>query len=231
MTDTKPSPSKPTRTDRIKALQQQIQTLTERLAQYEFELEERPSAIAGAGSGLFTRTSIPSGRMVGEYTGVRAYRLLVPATGRYVMWHRNEDGQPTFLKQDTYILWLVDDEEDGRPWQGNYPEIETGIDGNIPGNLVRYANSDDEPNLEMFVTEDKRVMAISLREIDAEEELFWDYHPGREKDFSINPDHIETDFKRYITVTEKGWVRLTEQALVVPPKRGGKKRRRKRRSR
>ncbi len=231
MTDTKPSPSKPTRTDRIKALQQQIQTLTERLAQYEFELEERPSVIAGAGSGLFTKTPIPSGRMVGEYTGVRAYRLLVPATGRYVMWHRNKDGQPTFLKQDTYILWLVDDEEDSRPWQGHYPEIETGIDGNIPGNLVRYANSDDEPNLEMFVTEDKRVMAISLREIDAEEELFWDYHPGREKDFSINPDHIETDFKRYITVTEKGWVRLTEQALEVPPKRGGKKRRRKRRSR
>lgn len=217
----------------ITELQAQIATLTARLSRYEFDLEEGPSQIEDGGCGLFTNSRIPSGSVVGEYIGTRTYRILIPATGRYVMWQRNETeekkGEPQFLKQDTYVLWLVDDEEDSHPWQGHYPEIEMGIDGNVPGNMVRFANSDDEPNLEMFVTEDKRVMAISLREVEAGEELFWDYHPGREKDFSITPDHIETDLKRYITVTDKGWVRLTEAALEVPQKRGGKRRRRNRR--
>ncbi len=217
--------------DHLSLLQDQIAELKARLAHYEFELEEGTSAIEGAGTGLFTNSFIPSGCVVGEYSGTRSYRLLVPATGRYVMWQKDAQGKPRFLTEDTYILWLVDEDEDDRPWMGDYPEVETGIDGGVSGNVMRYANSDDEPNLEMFVTEDKRVMAISVREIEADKELFWDYHPGRDKDFSVTPDHIETELQRFITVTDKGWVRLTEQALQIPQKRGGKKNKKRRKKR
>ncbi|CAM3577253.1 SET domain-containing protein [Parendozoicomonas haliclonae] len=215
--------------ERLSQLQSQIAELKARLANYEFELAEGQSRLEGAGSGLFAKTFIPSGRVVGEYTGTESFRLLVPATGRYVMWQRDAQGQPHFLDKDTYILWLVDDEEDDQPWMGDYPEIESGIDGSVSGNLMRYANSNDEPNLEMFVTENQRVVAISLRDIEPEEELFWDYHPGRDKDFSIIPDHIETDLERFIRVSDDGQVRLTDQALQIPQKRGGKKRKKKRR--
>ena len=36
------------------------------------------------------------------------------------------------------------------------------------------------------------------------------------------PDHIESDFKRYITVTDKGWVRLTEAAWSRPKREAAK---------
>ncbi len=211
----------------IASLQREVSELKARLANYEFRLHEGESKIEGAGTGLFTRDFIPSGRVVGEYTGVKSFRLLVPATGRYVMWQRDEQGLPHFLNQDTYILWLVDDDDD-EPWRGEYPDLEMGIDGRHSESPMRYANSADEPNLEMFVTDDQGVVAISLREVEPDSELFWDYHPGRDKDFGIVPDHIETDLEKYITVNDKGRVQLTDQALQIPTRRGGKKRKKKR---
>ncbi|MCL6270520.1 SET domain-containing protein-lysine N-methyltransferase [Sansalvadorimonas sp. 2012CJ34-2] len=214
-------------TEKIISLQSEIAELKARLANYEFHLESGESQLDEAGTGLFTKNFIPAGRVVGEYTGRKSYRLLVPATGRYVMWQEDEQGQPHFLNQDTYILWLVDEEEDDQPWQGDYPELETGIDGAHCTSVMRYANSNDDPNLEMFVTENLHVVAVSLREIEPGEELFWDYHPGRDKDFSVVPDHIETDLERFVTVNEEGWVRLTQEALVIRQQRGGKRNRRK----
>ncbi len=211
--------------DKIASLQSEVSELRARLANYEFHLEDGQSGIEGAGTGLFTHSFIPTGRVVGEYTGVKSYRLLVPATGRYIMWQKDDQGMPHFLNQDTYILWLVDeDEDDDIPWCGEYPDLEMGIDGADNESPMRFANSNDDPNLEMFVTEDHHVMAISLRDIEPGEELFWDYHPGRDKDFAVNPDHIETDLEKFVTVDANGWVRLTEQALQIPQKRGGKKR-------
>ena len=223
-------PLEQTLEQKLASLQSENAELKARLANYEFHLQEKQSLIPGAGTGLYTRELIPAGRVVGEYTGIRSFRLLVPATGRYVMWQRNEQGLPKFLNQDTYILWLVDEEEDDQPWQGEYPELEMGLDGAMAGNLMRYANSHDEPNLEMFVTEDQHVVALSLRVIEPGEELYWDYHPGREKDFEIHPDHIETDLEQFVTVDDKGWVRLTEQALQIPQRRGGKKKKKRRRN-
>ncbi|MTI13161.1 SET domain-containing protein-lysine N-methyltransferase [Sansalvadorimonas verongulae] len=214
--------------EKVASLQSEIAELRARLANYEFRLEEATSTIPGAGTGLFTRDFIPSGRVVGEYTGRKSFRLLVPSTGRYVMWQRDEQGMPHFLNKDTYILWLVDEEEDDEPWRGEYPGLEMGIDGTHSDNCMRYANSNDDPNLEMFVTEDQHVVAVSLRDIEPNQELFWDYHPGRDKDFEIVPDHIETDLEKFIIVDDKGCVRLTEQALQIPQERGGKKRKKRR---
>ncbi len=213
--------------DRIVSLQSEIAELKARLANYEFQLDKGESQIKGAGTGLFTKNFIPAGRVVGEYTGMRSYRLLVPATGRYVMWQKDEQGFPRFLNQDTYILWLVDEEDDDHPWQGDYPDLEVGIDGAYCSSFMRYANSNDDPNLEMFVTDDQHVIALSVRDIEPGEELFWDYHPGRDKDFSTHPDHIEPDLERYVVVNEEGWVKLTQEALHVQPKRGRRRNRKK----
>ena len=217
--------------ERIISLQSEIAELKARLANYEFQLEKGKSQIEGAGDGLFTRDFIPGGRVVGEYTGLKSYRLLVPVTGRYVMWQKDEQGFPRFLNQDTYILWLVDEDEDDQPLTGDYPELEMGIDGAYCTSFMRYANSNDDPNMEMFVTDDQHVIALSVRDIEPGEELFWDYHPGRDKDFAVHPDHIETDLDRFVVVNEEGWVRLTQEALHIPPKRGGKRRRNKKKKR
>ncbi len=205
--------------EQVTAENQQLQS---RLKRYEFDLIEGASRIEGAGKGLFTRDFIPSGSVVGEYSGRRAFRIEIPATGRYVMWHKDESGCPLFLDNDTYILWLVDEyefddeeEEDIEPdWENYTPVIEQGIDASDGGrSLLRLANSSDEPNLSMLVTHDRRVFAVAMEDILPGEELYWDYHPDRDKDFEVDPDHVEMDLDRYITVGRNGWIKLRRAAF------------------
>jgi SET domain-containing protein len=74
--------------------------------------------------------------------------------------------------------------------------IERGIDAaNGTSSLLSLVNSNDEPNISMVVTHDRRVFAVAMENILAGKELYWDYHPERDKDFEIDPDHIETDLE------------------------------------
>ncbi|MCK5893287.1 MAG: SET domain-containing protein-lysine N-methyltransferase [Endozoicomonadaceae bacterium] len=210
---------------KIEQLMAENQRLESRLKRYEFELSEGSSHIEGAGNGLFTRDFIPSGTIVAEYVGRRAFRIAIPATKRYVMWHRDRSGYPLFLKSDTYILWLVDeehefdeeyDEDAEQDWKNYSPVIEYGIDAeDDEQSLLSLVNSNDEPNLSMIVTHDRRVFAVAMEDILIGEELSWDYHPDRDKDFDLDPDHIEQDVDRYIMVERNGWVTLRDEAFPL----------------
>lgn len=210
---------------KLEQLMTENQQLESRLKRYEFELSTGKSRIEGAGKGLFTRDFIPSGSVVAEYAGRRAFRIAIPATKRHVMWHRDKRGYPLFLESDTYILWLVDekyatdeehDEAIEQDWENYSPVIEYGIDAEgDEQSLLSLANSNDEPNLSMIVTHDRRVFAVAMEDILIGEELYWDYHPDRDKDFDLDPDYIEKDIDRYIMVERNGWITLRDEAFPL----------------
>lgn len=117
-------------------------------------IEIRPSAIAGLGA--FATRRIPKGARIIEYTGDR----ITPheADSRYA---DGPSGLPLVL------LFTVDSR--------------TVIDAGVDGNEARYINHSCEPNCEA-VTERRRIWIYALRDIEAGEELSYDYNLTGEDD-------------------------------------------------
>jgi uncharacterized protein len=111
-----------------------------------FEL--RPSPIEGLGA--FAIRKIRRGSRVIEYLGERI--TVAEADARY-------EGGATLTPH--VLLFTVDDQ--------------TVIDGGVGGNEARYINHSCEPNCES-VTRGKRVWIYALRDIEAGEELTYDYN-------------------------------------------------------
>jgi SET domain-containing protein len=110
--------------------------------------EVRPSKISGMGA--FSTRSIAKGRRVIEYVGERI--STEEADARY-------EGGP--LLHPIVLLFTVDSQ--------------TVIDAAVGGNESRFINHSCEPNCEA-VTRGQRVWIYALRDIEAGEELTYDYN-------------------------------------------------------
>jgi len=211
-------------------IQAENRILKKKLSLYEFCFYAKESLIKGAGVGLFTSSKIPSGSIIGEYTGIKVWRMTIPKTKRYVVWSIDKNNRPKFHLSDTYILWFEDEEysvdETGHYTDKNNcdenvsPIIEDGIDGSENTNsLLWRSNSSDTPNSTILVTHDRKAFAIAMEDISPEQEICWDYNPGTEKDFSVPPDAVENDYNRYITIDENGQVHLKHQNKTINTER------------
>jgi len=125
-------------------------------------IEVRNSAIHGRG--VFALRRIPKGTRIIEYTGERVSHA--EADRRYE--DRPDDDNHTFL-------FIVD--------------RRTVIDAGVGGNEARYINHACDPNCESVI-EARRVFIEALRDIEAGEELAYDYQIQREKDDPANVDEI-----------------------------------------
>ena len=121
------------------------------MALLEKELKIRPSTIAGAGNGLFTQTFIPQGTRIVEYKGT------------VTTWEqvRNDptNGYIYFLKPN----YVIDAREH-------------------PKSFARYANDarglvkiKHRSNNAKFITEGLHVFLVSVKDIEAGEEILVDY--------------------------------------------------------
>jgi hypothetical protein len=122
----------------------------------------RESAIHGRG--VFALRGIRKGTRIVEYTGERISHA--EADRRYE--DRPDDDSHTFL-------FIVD--------------RRTVIDAGVGGNEARYINHACAPNCESVI-ESKRIFIEALRDIEAGEELLYDYQIQREKDDPPNVEQI-----------------------------------------
>jgi len=125
-------------------------------------IEVRDSAIHGRG--VFALRRIRKGTRIIEYTGERVSHA--EADRRYE--DRPDDDNHTFL-------FIVD--------------RRTVIDAGVGGNEARYINHACDPNCESVI-EARRVFIEALRDIEAGEELAYDYQIQREQDDPPNVDEI-----------------------------------------
>jgi len=102
------------------------------------------------GRGVFAREFIPAGTRLIEYTGER---ITEDEGDRRYPW---DDSVPYHT-----LLFKVDDD--------------LLVDGNVGGNLSRWINHSCEPNCASAI-KDGRIYIDSLRDIQAGEELTYDYH-------------------------------------------------------
>lgn len=112
-----------------------------------FSVEIKPSTIRGAGLGLFALEPIPSGVVVGEYTGDTA-PFAIPG------------GYTVEVELDSYYIDAY-----------NYPRCVMAMINDPKGSDNR-KNVEFEID-----RESKRVWIVSLRSIEKGEELFLDYGP------------------------------------------------------
>ncbi len=102
------------------------------------------------GYGVFAKTSIAKGRLIGEYLGVVRQRR---------WWIRQTD--------DSYAFQYPT-----ASWRSIY------IDAECSGNITRFINHSAKPNLEtmaLFAGEMLHIVLISILPIDAGEQLSYDY--------------------------------------------------------
>ncbi len=125
-------------------------------------VEVRDSAIHGRG--VFAVRRIKAGARVIEYVGERISHD--EADRRYA--ERPDEDNHTFL-------FIVDKR--------------TVIDAGVGGNEARFINHACDPNCESVI-EKRRVYIDALRDIEAGEELFYDYQIQRDDDDPPNVDEI-----------------------------------------
>ncbi len=115
------------------------------LRQEDFVIRE--STVKGIGYGLFARTRIRKGDMIGHYTGKQLTE--------------NEANNEPYVNS-RYLVWICKD------WY---------IDGEGPlGNYTRYINHSSSPNTELLTSTRWRTAAIrAIKRIEPGEELFFDY--------------------------------------------------------
>jgi uncharacterized protein len=123
-------------------------------------LEVRPSKIQGLGA--FATAPIRKGTRIIEYTGERISQA--EADRRY-----DDDG----TEHPRVLLFSVDSR--------------TVIDAGVGGNEAQYINHSCEPNCEA-ITEKRHVYIEAVRNIEAGEELLYDYHLTRHDD---DPPNLE----------------------------------------
>ena len=113
----------------------------------EEDFEVRPSSIPGIGYGLFARTRIRKGDMIGHYTGKQL---------------TEEEANSEPYVNSRYLVWICND------WY---------VDAEGPrGNYTRYINHSATPNTELLTSVRWRTAAIrALKRIEPGEELFFDY--------------------------------------------------------
>jgi hypothetical protein len=113
-----------------------------------YRVEAAPSTVEGAGTGLFSRESIPAGEVVGEYGGDLVDTLL--------RWLR--------LRNRDYLM------------NSDIPTVMVDA-ANRPDLPMRYVNHHFNPSCRNLVrtAEGGKVFFVSSREIAAGEELFVDY--------------------------------------------------------
>ena len=117
------------------------------------------------GTGVFATRRIRRGARVVEYLGERVSHA--EADRRYA--HKAADDNHTFL-------FTVD--------------ARCVIDAGVGGNAARFMNHSCDPNCET-VAEDRRIFIDAIRDIDAGEELVYDYMIERDAD---DPPHIDSIF-------------------------------------
>ena len=176
------------------------------------------STLTAAGEGLYAGEFIESGTQIGEYTGERVYRLKVPATGRYVVWHKDDQGQPVFLDRDYHTVWISDP-------NSKRNQTQEGVDaGDMDSSKcpLRLMNHSSDFNVQIMVSMDNRIFAIAAKDIQEGHELFWNYDMERDNLFDLTEnqqhamerqDHIEPNPARYVKVDPvTGDVSLTPRA-------------------
>lgn len=114
--------------------------------------EVRRSGIHGRG--LFAKRKIPAETYIIEYVGDKIGKDESNERGWAQLDHAKETGDAA-----VYIFTLDDD------WD---------IDGQVPENAARLINHSCDPNCEAFIEEDQ-IWIAALRDIDKDEELFFNY--------------------------------------------------------
>ena len=182
------------------------------------KLRSDVSGITQAGQGLYAGEPIESGTRLGEYTGEKVYRQLIPTTGRYALWKRERSGQIIFLDNDFHTVWI----EDSSKRKG---QVQEGIDAKNKDDTecpLKLMNHHSMHNVKLIVTDDGRIFAIASRDIREGEELFWNYSMNRKDLFDLprekqhllqQQDHIETHPSVYVAFDRTtGNTRLTARS-------------------
>lgn len=113
----------------------------------EKDFEVRPSTIPGIGLGLFARSRLRKGDVIGHYTGLRL---------------DEEEANSEPYVHSRYLVWICKD------WyldaQGSF------------GNYTKYINHSSRPNAELLTSTRWKVALIqALSRIEPGEEIFFDY--------------------------------------------------------
>jgi uncharacterized protein len=116
------------------------------------------------GRGVFATRAISKGKRIAEYVGERVSHE--EADRRYA--GKSDNDNHTFL-------FIVD--------------RKTVIDAGVGGNDARFINHSCDPNCES-VTQHRRVFIDAIRNIDAGEELAYDYQIQRDPDDAANVDEV-----------------------------------------
>lgn len=158
------------------------------------------------GRGLVATRDIPAGTRVIEYVGEKVTKVESERRGEEQYERAEESGEGS-----VYIFTL---------------NKRYDIDGNVSWNAARLINHSCEPNCETDVIKG-RIWIISLREIAAGEELFYNY--GFDLDyFEHHPCLCGTDSCVGYIVAEEHWKKLKKEvkkrAKKEKKKKDGKKR-------
>lgn len=148
--------------------------------------EVRQSEIHG--TGVYASKAIPSGERIIEYIGEKIDKDESQRRATKQMEHAERTGDAA-----VYIFTL------SKKWD---------IDGNVPWNTARLLNHSCDPNCEAWI-EGKRIFLYALRDIEAGEELTFDYGFDLEN-YEDHPCHCgSAECVGYI-VSREQWSELRE---------------------
>lgn len=164
--------------------------------------EVRRSGIHGRG--LFATRDIPAGAYIIEYVGEKVNKDEANERGWAQMDRARETGDAA-----VYIFTLDDD------WD---------VDGDVPENAARLINHSCDPNCEAFI-EDGHIWIAALRDIEKNEELFFNYGFDLEN-YQDHPCRCGSERCVGYIVGEDYWKKLRKK-LKAKHKRSGRKKMRK----
>lgn len=132
------------------------------------------SSVPGAGWGIFTRHSVPQGKMICDYLGEVVSQEEAERRGRY------------YDKVNRSYLFNV-----------NADQV---VDAFRKGNKIKFANHSKKPNCEVkifTITRQQHILFYAKRDIEAGEELFFNYNYEQEqKSASMVKNGVVVDWMR-----------------------------------
>ena len=161
--------------------------------------EVRQSGIHGRG--LFAKVKIEAEAYIIEYIGERIDKDESNERG----WQQFEVAKETG-EAAVYIFTLDDD------WD---------IDGNVPENAARLMNHSCDPNCEAFIEDDK-IWIAALRDIEKDEELFFNYGFDLEN-YKSHPCCCGTEKCVGYIAGEDYWAKLKKKLSKAKKKKKKKK--------